>query len=376
MRMWCCAARLAGCGTSRRTGPGSPRWHRSCHAGAGPGCSPSRLRRSWPGTAGWPRRSTARAGGAGPAVLPEPRGSSGWCCAWRGRIHCGATAGSRASRSSLASPWRRPPSGRSCTLLAPARHRRPGPSWGQFLHAQAAGILAADFLHADTVTLKRLHVLVFIEHGTRRMHPGGVTASPTGEWTVQQARNLAFSLDQRSGKFTFLIRGRGPDFTASSGAVFQATGTRILVSAVQAPRTNAVCERLAGHPAPRGPRPDADPRRGAPARRPHGVPTALQHRQAAPGHRTACPRPGSCHHPLRPDRPRHHADPPKTRPGQPDQRIYARSLIHREPPGHRTESYFRAAQHPPAMTRDKTIAPASKPADAFRPATARTWNTT
>jgi putative transposase len=49
------------------------------------------------------------------------------------------------------------------------------------------------FLHADTVLLKRLYVLVFIEHGTRRMHLGGITANPTGEWTVQQARNLALS---------------------------------------------------------------------------------------------------------------------------------------------------------------------------------------
>src|SRR2546423_3097314 len=124
--------------------------------------------------------------------------------------------------------------------------RRAGPAWRQFLRAQAAGILAVDFLHVDTVLLKRLDVLVFIEHGTRRMHLGGVTANPTGEWTVQQARNLALSLGERFENNRFPIRDRGSDFTASFDAVFQATGGRILLTAVQAPRMNATCERLAG----------------------------------------------------------------------------------------------------------------------------------
>jgi putative transposase len=101
-------------------------------------------------------------------------------------------------------------------------------------------------IHVDTVLLKRLYVLVFIEHGTRRMHLGGVTANPTGAWTVQQARNLALTLGQRFEDTRFLIRDRGSNFTASFDAVFQAAGTRILVSAVQAPRMNAICERLVG----------------------------------------------------------------------------------------------------------------------------------
>ena len=94
--------------------------------------------------------------------------------------------------------------------------------------------------------LKQLYVLVFIEHGTRRIHIGGVTAHPTGEWTVQQARNLALTLDERFADIRFLIRDRGSNFTSSFDAVFEASGTTILRTAVQAPRMNAICERLVG----------------------------------------------------------------------------------------------------------------------------------
>ena len=98
----------------------------------------------------------------------------------------------------------------------------------------------------DTVLLQRIYVLVFIELGTRRMHLGGVTANPTGGWTVQQARNLALTPGERFESTRFLIRDRGSNFTTSFDAVFQAVGTRILHTAVQAPRMNAICERLVG----------------------------------------------------------------------------------------------------------------------------------
>jgi putative transposase len=124
--------------------------------------------------------------------------------------------------------------------------RRSGPTWRKFLTAQAAGILAVDFLHVDTVLLKRIYVLVFIEHGNRRMHLGGVTMHPTGDWTVQQARNLALTLGERFEDMRFLVRDRGSNFTAAFDAVFQANGTRIVRTAVQAPRMNAICERLVG----------------------------------------------------------------------------------------------------------------------------------
>jgi hypothetical protein len=95
--------------------------------------------------------------------------------------------------------------------------RRSGPSWRQFLHAQAAGIVAVDFLHVDTVLLRRLHVLVFIEHGTRRMHLGGVTANPTSEWTMQQARNLALSLGGRFEDIKFLAQRYRDDSEPTAG---------------------------------------------------------------------------------------------------------------------------------------------------------------
>ena len=124
--------------------------------------------------------------------------------------------------------------------------RRTGPTWKQFLNAQARGILAADFVHADTVLLRRIYALIVIEHDTCRVHLAGITANPDGAWTTQAARNVLMDLGQRAAPIKFLIRDRAGQFTRSFDAVFTAEGIRILASPPQAPRANAICERIIG----------------------------------------------------------------------------------------------------------------------------------
>jgi putative transposase len=93
--------------------------------------------------------------------------------------------------------------------------RRTGPTWTQFLSAQAKTTLACDFFTIDTVFLKRSYVLFFIEIASRRVHLTGLTANPNGTWVIQQARNLLMDLDERADQLRFLIRDRDTKFPAS-----------------------------------------------------------------------------------------------------------------------------------------------------------------
>lgn len=124
--------------------------------------------------------------------------------------------------------------------LGPAP-RRGGPSWREFLRAQAQGIWAADFFTVDTAWLRTLYVLFFIEHGSRRVHLAGVTANPDSGWVAQQARNLA--IEGRLENVRYLLHDRDTKFSGPFDEIVRCEGVRVVKTPVRAPQANAVAER-------------------------------------------------------------------------------------------------------------------------------------
>jgi len=121
--------------------------------------------------------------------------------------------------------------------------RRTATAWRAFLRQQAAGIMACDFFTVDTVWLRRLYLLFFIELDSRRVHLAGVTAHPDGAWVAQQARNLQLVLGDRGWRLRFLLRDRDMKFTRAFDDVFRSEGAEVLRTPVQAPNANAYAER-------------------------------------------------------------------------------------------------------------------------------------
>ena len=122
--------------------------------------------------------------------------------------------------------------------------RRDGPSWAEFLRAQAHGIVACDFFTVETFWLKTLYVLFFIELSTRKVHVAGVTAHPDSVWVTQQARNMSIRRSDYSPPPRFLIHDRDSKFTGPFNEVFESEGTKIIRTPYRARRANAVAGTL------------------------------------------------------------------------------------------------------------------------------------
>jgi putative transposase len=119
--------------------------------------------------------------------------------------------------------------------------RRQGPSWSEFLRAQAHGMLACDFFTVETAWLRTLYVLFFVELGSRRVHLAGVTANPDSAWMRQQARNLAIA--ERLENVRFVVHDRDTKFSGPFDELLRSEGVRVIKTPVRAPRANAVAER-------------------------------------------------------------------------------------------------------------------------------------
>jgi putative transposase len=126
---------------------------------------------------------------------------------------------------------------------APTRHT--DTTWRQFLHTQAATMLAASFFHGDcAVSRQRWYCFFVIEAGSRYVHILGVTTNPDGPWATQQIRNLLMDLGGRAADFRFLLRDRAGQFTVSFDAALASAGIEAVKIPPRSPRANAFAERF------------------------------------------------------------------------------------------------------------------------------------
>jgi putative transposase len=126
---------------------------------------------------------------------------------------------------------------------APLRSRL---SWKAFLRAQASAIVVTDFLSVDTVLLKRLYVLLYMELATRRVIWFAVTERPDSVWVSQQARNLCWELSEVGVEARFLVHDHDAKYGGGSDQVFKAEGIQVIRTPIAAPKANAHIERHIG----------------------------------------------------------------------------------------------------------------------------------
>jgi hypothetical protein len=95
----------------------------------------------------------------------------------------------------------------------------------------------------ESLRLKTIDELLFIELGTRRVHLAGCTTHPTGAWVAQQARHLAWHIQDGAVPCRYLIHDRDAKFSAAVDRVFVQEGVEVVRTPPHCPQANAVAAR-------------------------------------------------------------------------------------------------------------------------------------
>jgi hypothetical protein len=127
--------------------------------------------------------------------------------------------------------------------IEPAPVRNGSIGWQRMIAHYKEQILATDFFTVETISLRTLYVLFFVEVGTRRVYLAGVTANPNAAWVTQQARQMVWELAGREDPWHILIRDNDKKFTGSFDNVFRTTGMRVIPIPYRTPNANPHAER-------------------------------------------------------------------------------------------------------------------------------------
>lgn len=123
-----------------------------------------------------------------------------------------------------------------------AGRRPPSQSWCTFLRNHAPHIWAADFFTVQTVTFKTLFVFFFVSHYRRKLVHLNVTVHPTAEWVWRQLIEATPWGNQPH----YLLRDRDRSYGAAFIPRAARVGIQTILTPVQAPKANAIAERLVG----------------------------------------------------------------------------------------------------------------------------------
>ncbi|MCB8982183.1 MAG: helix-turn-helix domain-containing protein [Ardenticatenaceae bacterium] len=108
---------------------------------------------------------------------------------------------------------------RNGIVPAPVRYGSIG--WKTVMNHYKEQLLACDFFTIETIFLRTVYVLVFIELGTRRVHLAGITSHPNGLWVAQQARQLVWQFEEIGTSFRCLIRDNDKKYIEAFDTVFE-----------------------------------------------------------------------------------------------------------------------------------------------------------